>query len=146
MVGFEFATTHRVLVEAGAAARLPELCQQLGASRVMLVTDPGIRSTPLLGPVEESFRRTNMPLAIFDKVSADPADSVVLDAAAQAKDTGSRPGDWFWRWLVHGCGQAGCLVVSPQGQPAIVGYLRRWPGDGPTLATGAGTDDRGHRL
>ena len=89
MVGFEFATTHRVLVEAGAAARLPELCQQLGASRVMLVTDPGIRSTPLLGPVEESFRRTNMPLAIFDKVSADPADSVVLDSAAQAKDTGA---------------------------------------------------------
>ena len=38
MVGFEFATTHRVLVEAGAATRLPELCQQLGATRVMLVT------------------------------------------------------------------------------------------------------------
>lgn len=89
MVGFEFATTHRVLVEAGAAARLPELCQQLGASRVMLVTDPGIRSTPLLGPVEESFRRANMPLAIFDQVRADPADSVVLDAAAQAKDAGA---------------------------------------------------------
>lgn len=86
MVGFEFATTHRVLVEAGAAARLPELCQQLGASRVMLITDPGIRSTPLLGPVEESFRRATMPLVIFDQVSADPADSVVLDAASQARD------------------------------------------------------------
>ena len=56
MVGFEFATTHRVLVEVGAAKRLPELCQQLGGSRVMLVTDPGIRSTPLLKPVEDSFR------------------------------------------------------------------------------------------
>jgi len=89
MVGFEFATTHRVLVEAGAATRLPELCQQLGASRVMLVTDPGIRSTPLLGPVEESFRSANMPLVIFDQVSADPADSVVLDAAGQAKDAGA---------------------------------------------------------
>ncbi|PHR67894.1 iron-containing alcohol dehydrogenase [Alcanivorax sp.] len=89
MVGFEFATTHRVLVEAGAATRLPELCQQLGASRVMLVTDPGIRSTPLLGPVEESFRSANMPLTIFDQVTADPADSVVLDAAASAKDAGA---------------------------------------------------------
>ena len=89
MVGFEFATTHRVLVEAGAASRLPELCQQLGASRVMLVTDPGIRSTPLLGPVQESFRSANMPLTIFDQVTADPADSVVLDAAASAKDAGA---------------------------------------------------------
>ena len=51
MPGFEFATTHRVLVEAGAAGRLPALCQERGASRVLLVTDPGIRSTPLLEPV-----------------------------------------------------------------------------------------------
>ena len=89
MVGFEFATTHRVLVEAGAATRLPELCQQLGATRVMLVTDPGIRSTPLLGPVEESFRSANMPLTLFDQVTADPADSVVLEAAASARDAGA---------------------------------------------------------
>jgi len=51
MPGFEFATTHRVLVEAGAAGRLPALCQERGASRALLVTDPGIRSTPLLEPV-----------------------------------------------------------------------------------------------
>lgn len=85
MVGFEFATTHRVLVEAGAAGRLPALCQERGASRVLLVTDPGIRSTPLLGPVEDSFREAGMPLSIFDQVSADPADSIVLDAVALAK-------------------------------------------------------------
>ena len=86
MPGFEFATTHRVLVEAGAAGRLPGLCQERGASRVLLVTDPGIRSTPLLGPVEDSFRQAGMPLAIFDQVSADPADTVVLDAARQARE------------------------------------------------------------
>ena len=71
MPGFEFATTHRVLVEAGAA-RLPGLCQERG-SRVLLVTDPGIRSTPLLEPVEDSFRQAGMPLTVFDQVSADPA-------------------------------------------------------------------------
>lgn len=86
MPGFEFATTHRVLVKAGTAGRLPGLCQERGASRVLLVTDPGIRSTPLLGPVEESFREAGMPLAIFDQVSADPADSIVLEAARQAKE------------------------------------------------------------
>ena len=86
MPGFEFATTRRVLVEAGAAGRLPELCQERGASRVLLVTDPGLRSTPLLGPVEDSFREAGMPLAIFDQVSADPADTIVLDAARQARE------------------------------------------------------------
>ena len=86
MPGFEFATTHRVLVEAGAAGRLPGLCQERGASRILLVTDPGIRSTPLLGPVEDSFRQAGMPLVIFDQVSADPADTVVLDAARQARE------------------------------------------------------------
>lgn len=89
MSGFEFATTHRVLVEAGAAGRLPQLCRELGASRVMLVTDPGIRSTPLLGPVEASFEGAGMPLMIFDQVSADPADRIVLDAADQAAKAGA---------------------------------------------------------
>ncbi|WP_290525311.1 iron-containing alcohol dehydrogenase [Alcanivorax sp.] len=89
MSGFEFATTHRVLVEAGAAARLPQLCQELGANHVMLVTDPGIRSTPLLGPVEDSFQRAGMSLSIYDQVSADPADRIVLEASGQARDVGA---------------------------------------------------------
>ncbi|HBC18743.1 MAG TPA: alcohol dehydrogenase, partial [Alcanivorax sp.] len=64
----------------------PGLCQEGVASRILLVTDPGIRSTPLLGPVEDSFRQAGMPLVIFDQVSADPADTVVLDAARQARE------------------------------------------------------------
>ncbi|MEE3322259.1 MAG: iron-containing alcohol dehydrogenase [Pseudomonadota bacterium] len=89
MSGFEFATTHRVLVEAGAAGRLPQLCQELGANHVMLVTDPGIRSTPLLGPVEDSFQHAGMSLSIYDQVSADPADRIVLEASQQARDVGA---------------------------------------------------------
>lgn len=89
MSGFEFATTHRVLVEAGAAGRLPQLCQELGANHVMLVTDPGIRSTPLLGPVEDSFQQAGMSLSIYDQVSADPADRIVLEASQQARDVGA---------------------------------------------------------
>ena len=89
MMGFEFATTHRVLVEAGAAGRLSQLCAEKGASRVLLVTDPGIRSTPLLDPVEESFARAGMPLFIYDEVSADPADSIVRDATDCARDNGA---------------------------------------------------------
>ena len=89
MSGFEFATTHRVLVEAGAAGRLPQLCQELGANHVMLVTDPGIRSTPLLGPVEDSFQQAGMSLSIYDQVSAGPADRIVLEASQQARDVGA---------------------------------------------------------
>lgn len=89
MSGFEFATTHRVLVEAGAAGRLPQLASELGASHVMLVTDPGIRSTPLLGPVEQSFQSAGMPLTVFDQVTADPADHIVLSAAEQARASGA---------------------------------------------------------
>ena len=87
MSAFEFATTHRLLVETGAAGRLPEVCRELGASRVLLVTDPGIRSTPLLGPVEQSFQSAGMALSVYDQVSADPADTIVLAAAEQARQS-----------------------------------------------------------
>ncbi|MDX1803321.1 MAG: iron-containing alcohol dehydrogenase, partial [Alcanivorax sp.] len=85
MSGFEFATSHRVLVEAGAAGRLAALCQERGVTSVMLVTDPGIRNTNLLEPVINGFSRAGLALEIFDQVSADPADSIVHSAVEQAQ-------------------------------------------------------------
>lgn len=85
MQAFDFATTHELKVSAGAVQHLAQLCRDRGAKRVMLVTDPGIRSTPLLAPIEADFQAHALPLTVFDQVSADPAQSVVLSAAAKAK-------------------------------------------------------------
>lgn len=48
MLDFTFETTPRVVCEMGAATRLPELCAELGGTRVLIVTDPGLRKAGLL--------------------------------------------------------------------------------------------------
>lgn len=88
MSGFEFTTTQRVLAEPGAVKQLPELCREWQLNHVLLVTDPGIRRTPLLEPVAEAFRHAGVSLTLFDQVSADPPDSVVLEATRVARDAG----------------------------------------------------------
>lgn len=57
MLDFTFETTPRVVCEMGAATRLPELCAELGGTRVLIVTDPGLRKAGLL----------DVPLAAFEK-------------------------------------------------------------------------------
>lgn len=86
MSSFSFATTARILCEAGAASRLAQRCRERDAQRVLIVTDPGITQLGLLNDVLPSFAETGMSVAVFDQVVADPPEAVVLAAIRQARE------------------------------------------------------------
>ncbi|WXL26184.1 iron-containing alcohol dehydrogenase [Ectopseudomonas mendocina] len=85
MHAFSFATTARIQCELGASRRLGNLCLELGARRVMLVTDPGISKLGLLADVLPGFAQAGVTLEVFDQVVADPPEFILLEAVKQAK-------------------------------------------------------------
>ncbi|MCP1621908.1 iron-containing alcohol dehydrogenase [Pseudomonas nitroreducens] len=85
MQPFSFATTAQILCESGSAARLGELCRERGAQRVLIVTDPGITRLNMLDGVLPGFAAAGVAVEVFDQVLADPPESIVLEAADQAR-------------------------------------------------------------
>ncbi|WOD11142.1 iron-containing alcohol dehydrogenase [Pseudomonas sp. NyZ704] len=85
MSPFLFATTAQILCESGSAIRLAELCKERGASRVMIVTDPGITKLGMLNDILPGFAKAGMAVEIFDAVQADPPESVVMAAVEQGR-------------------------------------------------------------
>lgn len=85
MSPFLFATTAQILCESGSAARLAELCKERGASRVMIVTDPGITKLGMLDSITPGFAKAGVAYEIFDEVQADPPEAVVMAAVEQGR-------------------------------------------------------------
>jgi alcohol dehydrogenase len=87
MSGFSFNTVTQVVVSSGAAGDLGGYCRQLDMRRVLLVTDPGLVAAGLIAPVTDALKESLDALVVFDRVTADPADSVVTEAADIARET-----------------------------------------------------------
>lgn len=68
----EFVVGNGALEVAGRYAR------NLSASRVLLVTDPGVRAAGWAGRVVASLERVGVPSAVFDAVSPNPRDHEVM--------------------------------------------------------------------
>ena len=80
MTGYRFNTAPELRVGLGAARELGAYCAQLGVKRPLLVTDPGLVAVGLAAPVQEAMAAQCEHVALFSEVTADPAESVVLDA------------------------------------------------------------------
>lgn len=89
MSPFLFATTAQILCESGSAARLAELCKERGASRVMIVTDPGITKLGMLDSITPGFAKAGVAYDIFDEVQADPPESVAMAAVEKGRALGA---------------------------------------------------------
>lgn len=89
MQPFSFATTAQILCESGAAVRLAEICRERGASRILLITDPGITRLGMLDEILPGFAAAGLTVAIFDQVQADPPETVVLEAVALGRTLGA---------------------------------------------------------
>lgn len=85
MQAFSFATTAQILCESGSARRLAELCRERGASRVLIVSDPGITRFGLLDGVLPGFAEAGVTVEVFDQVIADPPEAIVLNAVERAR-------------------------------------------------------------
>jgi alcohol dehydrogenase len=69
---FDFTPLNRVAFGAGALSRLGELASELGARRVLLVTDPGLEKVGHPARAAEALRAAGLAVAIFDGVEENP--------------------------------------------------------------------------
>jgi alcohol dehydrogenase len=83
---FDYQPLGRVVFGAGALSRLGELARDLGGSRVLLVTDPGLEHAGHPQRAEESLRAAGLAVAVFDGVEENPTGRHVDAAAAMARE------------------------------------------------------------
>src|SRR5918912_3400302 len=85
MTPFTFQTTPNVLFEPGAPQKIASLVADLGARRVLFVTDKGVRGAGLTRAAEASLAEA-AELTVFEDVVADPPAQVVEAAVALAQE------------------------------------------------------------
>ena len=79
---FSFDSVSSILVDDGAASNLGStLAERFGGTKTMLITDKGIMSLGLAADVIKSLHDNGFNPLVFDDVSADPAESIILEAA-----------------------------------------------------------------
>ena len=89
MKNFIFQTTATVINEAGATSRLGEIAAEIGMTRVLLVSDPGIAKVGLLDKAVTGLSNGVQDVAVFADVLADPPVSNVMAALQQAQEFGA---------------------------------------------------------
>jgi alcohol dehydrogenase len=69
---FDFHTPTRVMFGPGTLTRLGELACELGASRALLVTDPGLEAAGHPQRAQQSLRDAGLEVFLFDEVEENP--------------------------------------------------------------------------
>lgn len=80
---FVFNTTGSIRFGMGLASQLGEIARPMGC-RAALITDGGLVRAGLVAPIVRSLADHGVHCTVFDGVQADPAESLVLDAAEAA--------------------------------------------------------------
>jgi alcohol dehydrogenase len=83
MLPFDYQPRTRVVFGEGAVSRLGALALEHGASRVLVVTDPGIVSVGHAATAERIVREAGLAVGVFDGVRENP-DTHVVEACVQA--------------------------------------------------------------
>ena len=84
-----FRIPTRIQIGRGVALTVATPLQQVGAKKVLLVTDPGVKKAGLVGPIEEKLREAKIPYEIYDEVVPDPGVAEVQRAYERAKAVGA---------------------------------------------------------
>src|SRR5947209_1637646 len=82
---FDYRPLGRVVFEAGGLARLGELARELGGTRALLVTDPGLKAAGHPQRALASLRDAGLHVAVFDGVEENPTEHHVREALALAQ-------------------------------------------------------------
>jgi len=69
----------------GALAKLPERIDSLGAQRVCVITDPGIRAAGILQSVLNLLGAAGIGCEVYDAVKQDSGSKLIADAAEQVR-------------------------------------------------------------
>jgi alcohol dehydrogenase len=82
---FDYHPLTRVVFGPGTIRRLGELARELGANRVLLVTDPGLAAAGHPQRALESLRGAGLHTALFDGVEENPSTRIVHAALQVAR-------------------------------------------------------------
>jgi alcohol dehydrogenase len=82
---FDYRPLGRVVFAAGGLARLGELARELGGSRALLVTDPGLEKAGHPQRALASLRDAGLHAAVFDGVEENPTTRHVDEGLAVAR-------------------------------------------------------------
>jgi alcohol dehydrogenase len=85
---FDFHVPTRVVYGAGSLGRLGELARELGDTRVLLVTDPGLEAAGHPQRAEASLRAAGLEVFLFDNVETNPTSKHVEAGVAYARPLG----------------------------------------------------------
>jgi alcohol dehydrogenase len=83
MSNFRFHCPVKIVSGEHALDKLPGEFKQLGAKRILIVTDPGVAKAGLLDPVQEAFDASELGICgIYDRVPPDSPISAILEIVA----------------------------------------------------------------
>jgi len=88
LVPFDFHAPTRVIYGAGSLSQLGELARELGDTRVLLVTDPGLEEAGHPQRAVASLRRAGLEVFLFDGVEPNPTNVHVEAGVEFAKPLG----------------------------------------------------------
>ena len=83
-----FYSPHKIVFGTGTAAATGSEAKSLGASKVLIVTDPGVVKAGLLEPITNSLEAAKLVYAVFDQVEAEPPVRLVDEGAARFRAEG----------------------------------------------------------
>jgi alcohol dehydrogenase len=88
LIGFDFRPQTRVVFGLGVIDRLGELVRELGARRVLVVTDPGIAAAGHLEHALWALGGDDLQAVVFDQVRENPTTRDVDACLAAAREAG----------------------------------------------------------
>ena len=94
----------------------PELVK-LGIRKPLIVTDPRIVQSGILERVVAGLKEADLPVGVFDEVTADPPVHLVMAAAEAFQRTGADALIGLGGGELHRCGQGGCCDRHERWQP-----------------------------
>jgi alcohol dehydrogenase class IV len=72
----------------GRIAELPQMCRELGISRPLIVTDPGLAALPMVAEARSINANAGLPTVVFSKMKANPVGQNVTDGVDFYKENG----------------------------------------------------------
>ncbi|MFT4825230.1 MAG: alcohol dehydrogenase class IV [Halioglobus sp.] len=85
MEAFVFNTVPRIVSGDGSSLQLAQQCALLNIRRPLLVTDPGLIAIGLVQPIQKALFDAGLNPVLFDQVTEDPPEAVVLAATELGK-------------------------------------------------------------
>lgn len=83
---FTFSGPGKVIFGNGSSRQVGAEAKGLGAKKVLIVTDRGVKGAGVVAPIEEALRKENVDFSTFDNVEANPTIENVNDGSRMFRD------------------------------------------------------------